>query len=51
MFIDPSFKEIILLGFGTSKIERRNQAGIIGMAYFYSAPEINKDVNFEISPK
>ena len=41
MFENKSCKKIFLLDFGITKFEKNLETEILGMSYFYSAPEVS----------
>ena len=41
MFKNQSCKKIFLLDFGITKFEKNFETEILGMSYFYSAPEVS----------
>ena len=41
MFDNLNCKKIFLLDFGTTKFEKTAETEILGMSYFYSAPEVS----------
>ena len=51
MFNNQNCKKIFLLDFGITKFEKTAETEMLGMSYFYSAPEVSKTDKLLVTSK